>query len=111
MRLTTGPNTPPYTHPQPLGQSRNYHRPRRIEPIANANTAGPPPIVTQNRDQQHRPLAPPHPPDQPSDPNPRPHADEDRAHAPPAADERPVGGIQILDEHAAAGHRDPQMRP
>ena len=58
MGLTTGPFTAAYSHPQALGQCRNYLRARGIVPMAYADTAGAAALVKEMGDQHLCALAP-----------------------------------------------------
>jgi len=58
MGLTTGPFTAAYSHPQALGQCRNYLRARGIVPMAYADTAGAAALVKEMGDPHLCALAP-----------------------------------------------------
>jgi len=58
MGLTTGPFTAAYSHPQALGQCRNYLRTRGIVPMAYADTAGAAALVREMGDPHLCALAP-----------------------------------------------------
>jgi prephenate dehydratase len=58
MGLTTGPFTAAYSHPQALGQCRNYLRTRGIVPMAYADTAGAAALVKEMGDPHLCALAP-----------------------------------------------------
>ena len=58
MGLTTGPFTAAYSHPQALGQCRNYLRARGIVPMAYADTAGAAALVREMGDPHLCALAP-----------------------------------------------------
>jgi prephenate dehydratase len=58
MGLTTGPFTAAYSHPQALGQCRNYLRTHGIVPMAYADTAGAAALVKEMDDPHLCALAP-----------------------------------------------------
>jgi len=58
MGLTKGPFTAAYSHPQALGQCRNYLRERGIVPMAYADTAGAAALVKEMGDPHLCALAP-----------------------------------------------------
>jgi prephenate dehydratase len=58
MGLTTGPFTAAYSHPQALGQCRNYLRAHGIVPMAYADTAGAAALVKEMGDPHLCALAP-----------------------------------------------------
>ncbi len=58
MGLTDGPFTAAYSHPQALGQSRQYLRERGIVPMAYADTAGAAAFVKEQGDAQACAIAP-----------------------------------------------------
>ena len=58
MGLTTGPFTAAYSHPQALGQCRNYLRAGGIVPMAYADTAGAAALVREMGDPHLCALAP-----------------------------------------------------
>lgn len=58
MGLATGPFTAAYSHPQALGQCRNYLRARGIVPMAYADTAGAAALVKEMGDSNFCALAP-----------------------------------------------------
>ncbi len=58
MGLTKGPFTAAYSHPQALGQCRNYLRARGIVPMAYADTAGAAALVKEMGDPHLCALAP-----------------------------------------------------
>jgi prephenate dehydratase len=58
MGLTTGPFTAAYSHPQALGQCRNYLREHGIVPMAYADTAGAAALVKEMGDPHLCALAP-----------------------------------------------------
>jgi prephenate dehydratase len=59
MALGSGPFVAAYSHPQALGQSRNYLRSRGIVPMAYADTAGAAALVREMNDPQACAIAPP----------------------------------------------------
>jgi prephenate dehydratase len=58
MALSEGPFSVAYSHPQALGQSREYLRERRIVPLSHADTAGAAAFVAEQRDPGIAAIAP-----------------------------------------------------
>lgn len=58
MGLTEGPFTAAYSHPQALGQSRQYLRERGIVPMSYADTAGAAAFIKEQGDPQACAIAP-----------------------------------------------------
>jgi prephenate dehydratase len=58
MAVSTGPFTAAYSHPQALGQSREYLRARNIVPLSHADTAGAAAYVAEQGDPTIAAIAP-----------------------------------------------------
>jgi len=58
MAVSTGPFTAAYSHPQALGQSREYLRTRGIVPLSHADTAGAAAYVAEQGDPTIAAIAP-----------------------------------------------------
>jgi prephenate dehydratase len=58
MAISTGPFTAAYSHPQALGQSREYLRARGIVPLSHADTAGAAAYVAERADPTIAAIAP-----------------------------------------------------
>ncbi len=58
MAISTGPFTGAYSHPQALGQSREYLRKRKIVPLSYADTAGAAAYVAEKGDPTIAAIAP-----------------------------------------------------
>jgi len=58
MAISTGPFTGAYSHPQALGQSREYLRERKIVPLSYADTAGAAAYVAEKGDPTIAAIAP-----------------------------------------------------
>jgi len=58
MAVSTGPFTAAYSHPQALGQSREYLRTRGIVPLSHADTAGAAAYVAERGDSTIAAIAP-----------------------------------------------------
>lgn len=59
MATGPGPFTAAYSHPQALGQSRNYLQTRDITPLSHADTAGAAAYVAELGDPEYAAIAPP----------------------------------------------------